>query len=205
MKTAYSSSGLAKSSVLLLGLFLAQTNFAATCIWVGAGGDGSWDTQTNWSTFTVPVAGDKVYITNNATFSVNVASDITFASLTVGGTSGTVTMNWKGGSLAGNAHVLGTNAVMNLSTPVTSDHILAASSPTTDASSGRRAVGVSTTPRGWKTSPARWWMCSAIKRLAALAPTTASSTTPGTFRKSAGAGETDISPTPGVALNNTGG
>ena len=66
MKTTLSFSGLAKSSVLLLGLFLAQTNFAATCIWTGAGGD--WDNANNWSTHAVPVAGDKAYIPTTPLF-----------------------------------------------------------------------------------------------------------------------------------------
>jgi hypothetical protein len=200
MKTILSFSGLTKSSVLLLGLFLAQTSFAATCIWVNSAG-GSWDNLNNWSTHTVPGAGDKAYITNDATFSVNMASDITFASLTVGGTSGTITMIWKDGWITGSV-ALGQNAVLNL-TNSSSDHILS---------------GVITNYGRINWQQGGWGFQNGSRlenESGALVNVQCDQTVvcggnnsvinnAGTFRKSAGAGETAVSPTPAVALNNTG-
>ena len=124
MKTICPFDGFVKAAVLAsgfgFGLFTVQPGFATTCIWTG--GSGAWDNPANWSTLTVPAAGDNVYITNNATLTVTVNSDMEFASLAVGGTSGAITLNWNGGWLSGKL-LLGPSAILNL-VDDSNDHIL---------------------------------------------------------------------------------
>jgi len=76
--------------LLLAGLSLAmgiRSATAAAVIWTHGGEGWEWHNRTNWSTFAVPTVDDNVYITNNASFAVNIDTNGGFNSLTVGGTS----------------------------------------------------------------------------------------------------------------------
>jgi len=57
-----------QSKLPTLGVFLllvmATGAQAVTVIWNGGGGDGLWDTGTNWDTNNVPGAGDDIFISN---------------------------------------------------------------------------------------------------------------------------------------------
>jgi len=208
MNTNHSFSGLAKASILAIGLSLGllsvHSGFALTCIWTGAAGDGIWGNQTNWSTMTVPTASDKVYITNDATFTININDDIYVSTLIIGGTSGsgTITVNWNRDWIYGGTLVLGQNAVFNILN--SDEHILSG----TITNYGRI---------NWKDG---YWDFNNGSRLenesgalvdvqcdltlSCIGPKNSVINNAGTFRKSAGGGETDISPTPAVALNNSG-
>jgi hypothetical protein len=73
---------------------------AATRTWSNASG-GSWHTPANWAEGFVPTASDTVLITAAGTYAVTVTADAEFGSLTVGGGTGTQTLQWQSGSLAG--------------------------------------------------------------------------------------------------------
>lgn len=185
----------------LLGLSLIQPAFALTCIWTGNGHDGLWDNRTNWSTMTVPVAGDKTYITNNATVAVTIDGDATFANLTVGGASGTVTLTWSEGWLTGTL-VLESHAVLNLVNR-SGDHIL--SGVITNYGTIAWQAG------GWtfdnasrlENKPGGLVLFQCDQTVDCTGAQNSVINNAGTVRKLSG-GETDISPTPAVALNNTG-
>lgn len=63
--------------------------------WTNTAG-GNWGTATNWSLGTVPAAADTVVIALNGSYTVNVDVSAAFASLVVGGSSGTQTLNVAG-------------------------------------------------------------------------------------------------------------
>ncbi len=86
--------------------------YAATRVWLNPV-SGRWAEATNWSGGAAPVSGDDVYITNDGTFTVTNDSGATFATLTLGGGSGTQTLSWSSGSLSGST-TIGTNGAVNL-------------------------------------------------------------------------------------------
>ena len=57
---------------------------------------GDWNTAANWSPAQVPGASDTVFITNNGTYMVTVASGANFNQLRLGSASGTPTLVWSG-------------------------------------------------------------------------------------------------------------
>jgi hypothetical protein len=71
---------------LFLGALLSAR--AATITWTNAAG-GNWGTAANWNPNQVPGASDTALITSSGTYTVTLDSDVTLASLTLGGTSGT--------------------------------------------------------------------------------------------------------------------
>ena len=85
---------------------------AALRVWLNPV-SGSWSVTTNWSGGAVPVSGDDTYITNSGTFTVTNDAGASFATLTLGGDSGTQSLNWASGSLNGST-IIGANGVMNL-------------------------------------------------------------------------------------------
>ena len=75
---------------LFLGALLSAR--AATITWTNAAG-GNWGTAANWNPNQVPGASDTALITSSGTYTVTLDSDVTLASLTLGGTSGTQTLD----------------------------------------------------------------------------------------------------------------
>ena len=65
--------------------------------WVNPAG-GNWNTPGNWNPPQVPGAADDAQITLDGTYTVTIDTDITVASLTVGGTTGTQTLNIPSGT-----------------------------------------------------------------------------------------------------------
>jgi hypothetical protein len=74
---------------LILGITLLSNIFfiikvsAAPITWDGGGGDGLWETGTNWSTDAVPTSADQVTI-NNATVTLSFGQTANFNTLTIG-------------------------------------------------------------------------------------------------------------------------
>ena len=194
--------------LLLAGLSLGtgvRSATAATVIWTHGGTDWNWNNRTNWSTFAVPVAGDDVYITNNASFGVNIdaAGEFGFNSLTVGGSSGAIAMTWNPSWLKGTI-ILGPGAVMNIVGGYNS-HILS-------------GVIMNHGRINWQAGS---WDLDGLSRVenmaGGLVDVTCDATmnandfgtfnNAGTFRKSAGSGgeeKTVIAPASNIAFNNSG-
>jgi hypothetical protein len=85
---------------------------AAVRVWLNPV-SGGWAEATNWSGAAVPVSSDDAYITNNGTFTVTSDAGASFDTLTLGGGSGTQSLNWSSGSLSGST-TIGTNGAVNL-------------------------------------------------------------------------------------------
>jgi hypothetical protein len=94
---------------LLLATFPAH---AAIRVWLNPV-SGGWSEAANWSGGVVPVSSDNAYITNNGTFTVTNDTGASFATLALGGVSGTQSLNWLSGSLSGST-TIGTNGAVNL-------------------------------------------------------------------------------------------
>src|SRR5262245_3579450 len=60
--------------------------------WTNASG-GSWLTGSNWSSGTVPKPEDRALITLDGQYTVTLDADVTVAGLTLGGASGTQSLN----------------------------------------------------------------------------------------------------------------
>jgi len=82
--------------------FTAAAAQACTETWTGDAGDGSWNSANNWSPAQVPGNGDAVCITAAGTYTVTLGANGTqvgganIASLTLGGSSGTQTLDVAG-------------------------------------------------------------------------------------------------------------
>src|SRR5262245_43974320 len=61
--------------------------------WDGGGGNSDWNNPTNWDTDQVPTADNTAVIDLAGTFSVDLSTDVSIAGLTLGGASGTQTLN----------------------------------------------------------------------------------------------------------------
>jgi len=94
--------------LLLLCMGSPQRASAAACDTTWVGGDGNWNEETNWSDG-IP-GGDRpnVCVTQNGTYTITVgatfdqpASGANIAHLTLGGTSGTQTIDVRGTNLSG--------------------------------------------------------------------------------------------------------
>jgi hypothetical protein len=83
----------------------------ATRTWLNTSG-GLWSNAGNWSGGFVPGAGDTALINANGTYSVTLDTTAEVASLTIGGGTGTQTLLWTAGGLAGNVTVAA-NGVLN--------------------------------------------------------------------------------------------
>jgi len=88
----------------LLWTLLPLSTEAATRAWVNTAG-GNWHTAANWSGGVVPNSSDTVLINADGTYSVTIATDAAFDSLTLGGGTGTQTLQWQAGSVTGNLTV----------------------------------------------------------------------------------------------------
>jgi len=87
----------------------------ATVHWKGAT-SGNWSDPTMWDTGTVPGAGDDVVIDANGDYVVTLDVDATVQSFTLGGTSGTQTLNISSHTFTLNAAgTIGSRGVMNVS------------------------------------------------------------------------------------------
>ncbi|MGO8746956.1 MAG: hypothetical protein ACLQNE_13295, partial [Thermoguttaceae bacterium] len=77
---------------------LEQRQLLSAVAWTGAGGNSNWDNKLNWSTGSVPGAGDAVSIilTSAATVTINSGDNESIGSLTTGSTD---TLKITGGSL----------------------------------------------------------------------------------------------------------
>ena len=71
---------------------------AATISWTNPAG-GAWSTPANWSTNSVPGAFDVAIIAEPGTYTVALDLDVTIAGLTLGGGSGTQTLQASGRAL----------------------------------------------------------------------------------------------------------
>ncbi len=77
----------------LTGVPAAVATPVCSVSWTGAGGDGDWNTASNWSTSAVPVAADDVCITADGTYTVTLDPGLTaIHSLTLGGSTGVQTL-----------------------------------------------------------------------------------------------------------------
>src|ERR1051325_5197974 len=87
---------------------------AATIVWTNTSG-GSWSSAVNWEPNQVPGMGDTALITNSGTYSVTLDGDVTLGSLTVGGASGTQTLDDPSFNFTlSSASAIKTNAVFSL-------------------------------------------------------------------------------------------
>jgi len=101
--------------VVLLAHCLATAARAATVSWTNPAG-GDWNTATNWSTGTVPAAGDAVFIATDGTYTVSLNVSAAVASLTLGGAGGQQTLAINGQNLnLANSSVVTTGGVLSLS------------------------------------------------------------------------------------------
>ena len=79
-------------SALLASMAFTMTARAATIIWTNTAG-GNWNVAANWNPQQVPGAADDPCITNNSSYTVTVNTPVNVASLTLGGATGTQTLN----------------------------------------------------------------------------------------------------------------
>jgi hypothetical protein len=75
-----------------MSLLVVPVANATDRVWLGAA-SGNWNTPGNWSPSGVPGAGDNAFVTNNGTYTVTLSAASTASSVTVGGASGTQTLN----------------------------------------------------------------------------------------------------------------
>jgi hypothetical protein len=61
--------------------------------WDGGGGNSDWNNPLNWDSDTVPGSQDTAVIDLAGTFTVTLSTDVTIAGLTLGGTTGTQTLD----------------------------------------------------------------------------------------------------------------
>ncbi|HEX3623978.1 MAG TPA: hypothetical protein VH280_00985, partial [Verrucomicrobiae bacterium] len=84
--------------ILSLASLAGTTTSTATSIsWINTSG-GNWNVAANWSPSQVPGSSDTVWITNNGTYTVTVSDNETAGTISLGGTSGTQTLNLSGGN-----------------------------------------------------------------------------------------------------------
>src|SRR4051794_28240523 len=89
--------------------FHPSPGLASSITWTNAVG-GNWNIAANWSPNQVPGISDTAWITNNGNYTVTVSDAEAVNVLSLGGTSGTQTLNLSsgaftlGGSGAGNDH-----------------------------------------------------------------------------------------------------
>ncbi len=87
------SSRYSGASLILIGLALLKPSYATAADLVWIGGTGAWDAAPNWSPPQLPGPVDRVYITNNGTYTVTVdRSDPVIGGLTLGGAAGAQTL-----------------------------------------------------------------------------------------------------------------
>jgi len=105
---------------------------AAYIAWTNTAG-GNWSAAANWSPNQVPGGTDNAYLTNAGTYMVTVSADAAVNALTLGGPTGTQTLNLSGGTFtlngpgSGNAQAvlsvsggtLGGSGLLVLAAPLT--------------------------------------------------------------------------------------
>lgn len=100
-------------------LLYLDTSPASDIFWTNIAG-GAWSSAPNWSPNQVPTTNDTVWITNNGTYSVTISANAGATNLTLGGTSGTQTLNHAAGILTlangGSSSVNGTYALSGTAT-----------------------------------------------------------------------------------------
>jgi len=79
---------------------LSESAWATVRVWKDPV-DGLWNNTNCWSPAGLPAGGDELYITNQGSFTVSLNTTPVYASLTVGGESGTQSLNWITGTLPG--------------------------------------------------------------------------------------------------------
>src|SRR5262245_6943504 len=72
---------------------LEERCMLATVTWDGGGGNFDWNNDANWDGDKVPGAEDIAVIDLNETFTINLTTNVTIAGLTLGGNSGSQTLN----------------------------------------------------------------------------------------------------------------
>lgn len=98
---------------LALLLLIAETS-AAELVWTNTAG-GSWNTAANWSPNQIPTAADRVWITNNGTYTVTVSGNAAAGELILGGTAGIQTLSLTSGALLLGNGTGNSNAVLRIS------------------------------------------------------------------------------------------
>ncbi|MBI9020769.1 MAG: hypothetical protein JEZ10_05895 [Verrucomicrobia bacterium] len=96
--------------VILAGIFLSAAMLeAATVMWTGGAGDSNWSSAANWSTGSVPAAGDDIFI-HNATVNWDIN----------GGLPGNCTINLSGSAILNTLSVIRASAcTFNVGNPAT--------------------------------------------------------------------------------------
>src|ERR1700722_1166924 len=121
----------AKYGYLLRVDELEARQMPSTYTWVGGGGDNHWSTAANWSSSTVPGAGDSAILSTSDT--VLLDANIVIASFTLsagnldtGSHSINVTATgstWSGGTISGSGNInLQSGSTLTISAAVTLDH-----------------------------------------------------------------------------------
>jgi hypothetical protein len=103
--------------------FTAAAAQACTETWTGDAGDGSWNSANNWSPAQVPGNTDAVCITAAGTYTVTLpASGANIASLTLGGSSGTQTLDVAGQDYSSGGEIYNsTTLVLNTASTIGSN------------------------------------------------------------------------------------
>jgi hypothetical protein len=119
---------------------LAAPQFArasgCTDSWTGLAGDGQWTTAGNWSTDQVPTLTDDVCITLSGTYTVTVGGvggvgSTSVDSLTIGGSSGTQTLEISGINSSGNTILTAGSVTNDANGSILLDCLPAGSTPCT--------------------------------------------------------------------------
>lgn len=100
-------------TILTLLLLAARTS-AAELVWTNTAG-GTWNTAANWSPNQIPTAIDRVWITNNGTYTVTISGNAAAAELILGGTTGTQTLSLTSGTFLLGTGTGNANAVLKIS------------------------------------------------------------------------------------------
>jgi hypothetical protein len=200
-----------KEAIAALSLATALSAPAANIVWTNTAG-GNWNTAANWNPNTVPGAPDTAVITNDGNYTVALNASATLAGLHLGGASGTQTLaqaahtmtlngpgtlgphgryNWSGGTLAGtNALVVMSGGQVNLSGTGVKTLNGALTNAGTVVWSGAGGIFF----YGVLHNAAGGLVDAQTNAIMAYISGTPVFVNEGTFRKSAGTGNTDIEP-----------
>src|ERR1041385_8793322 len=88
-----------KKLLWIAALFCCAAAQGADIVWTNLSG-GNWGTAANWSPNQVPTSNDTAWITNTGTYSVTNNVTSAAATLILGGSGGTQTLNHTAGILS---------------------------------------------------------------------------------------------------------
>jgi hypothetical protein len=152
---------LASAIVGLAALAAPQFARATGCTdsWTGLAGDGQWTTAGNWSTGQVPSSTDDVCITLSGTYTVTVGGgggvgSTSVDSLTIGGSSGTQTLEISGIDSSGNTILTAGSVTNDANGSILLDCLTSGSSPCTGGAVSLQATSGQLTNAGTITTTA---------------------------------------------------